>query len=169
MVKKVQTWFFKVQNYSETSDCLFLHEKKTCQNIPTVLKYSRKSTPHLPFYHIFPPEFEISQFLGQIKSPRRSRGDFLVFYQWNYTTFLHTIWGDKINQCYFFSSWQFDETKKWPNLSHSGTSRTHENWKWFSGPLPKFKVAWCVVGERQSSDSCPMFEIIITMLKFGVN
>ena len=26
--KKVQTWFFKVRNYSETSDCLFLHEKK---------------------------------------------------------------------------------------------------------------------------------------------
>ena len=25
--KKVQTWFFKVRNYSETSDCLFLHEK----------------------------------------------------------------------------------------------------------------------------------------------
>ena len=26
--KKVQPWFFKVRNYSETSDCLFLHEKK---------------------------------------------------------------------------------------------------------------------------------------------
>ena len=24
MIRKVQTWFFKVQNYSETSDCLFL-------------------------------------------------------------------------------------------------------------------------------------------------
>ena len=51
--------------------------KKTCQNIPTVLKYSRKSTPHLPFYHIFPPEFEISQFLGWIKSPRLRLGDFI--------------------------------------------------------------------------------------------
>ena len=27
--------------------------------------------------NIFPPEFEISQFLGWIKSPRRSRGDFI--------------------------------------------------------------------------------------------
>ena len=40
--KKVQTWF------SETSDCLFLH-KKTCQNVPTVLKCRSKSTPYLPF------------------------------------------------------------------------------------------------------------------------
>ena len=51
--------------------------KKTCQNIPTVLKYSRKSTPHLPFYHIFPPEFEISQFLGWIKSARLRLADFI--------------------------------------------------------------------------------------------
>ena len=27
---------------------------------------------HLVFYYIFPPEFDISQFLGWIKSPRRS-------------------------------------------------------------------------------------------------
>ena len=32
---------------------------------------------HLVFYYIFPPEFEISHFLGWIKSPRRSRGDFI--------------------------------------------------------------------------------------------
>ena len=50
--EKVQTWFFKVQNYSETSDCLFLHEKKTCQNVPTVLKCRTKSTPYLPFHYL---------------------------------------------------------------------------------------------------------------------
>ena len=44
MIIKVQTWFFKVQNYSETSDCLFLQEKP-CKNVHAVLKYRDKSTP----------------------------------------------------------------------------------------------------------------------------
>ena len=32
---------------------------------------------HLVFYYIFPPEFEISHFLGWIKSPRLRLGDFI--------------------------------------------------------------------------------------------
>ena len=59
-----------VPNFSSYKECYKL------SHLPmTGIRWNMHS--HLVFYYIFPPEFEISQFLGWIKSPWRSRGDFI--------------------------------------------------------------------------------------------
>ena len=63
MVKRYKPGFSRSEIIQKLQIACF-YMKKTCQNVPTVLKCSTKSTPYLPFYYIFPPEFEISQFLG---------------------------------------------------------------------------------------------------------
>ena len=76
MVKRYKPGFSRSEIIQKLQIACF-YMKKTCQNVPTVLKCRTKSTPYLPFYYIFPPEFEISQFLGWIKSPRLRLGDFI--------------------------------------------------------------------------------------------
>ena len=63
MVKRYKPGFSRSEIIQKLQIACF-YMKKTCQNVPTVLKCRTQSTPYLPFYYIFPPEFEISQFLG---------------------------------------------------------------------------------------------------------